>query len=165
MSARQETNSDHFDLLPFIAILMCTLGCLLLVTMSIAAISVGPSKTMGWIPVFDKTSQHPKPVLVEWDGTTVVIHMPDTPLPIKAPFDGEASMKTDTPVIGPELQKFIDWMAAHKNANYYAIIAVRPSGFATFIGLREVFRKNDIHIGYEPAEQSRNITLLPGEVR
>ena len=37
----QLAEQDHFDLLPFIAIMMCLPGTLLLVTMSMAAINIG----------------------------------------------------------------------------------------------------------------------------
>ena len=39
---RTRKSADHFDMLPFIAILMCTLGTLLLVTLSMAAVNLGP---------------------------------------------------------------------------------------------------------------------------
>ena len=41
MALRGSQQEDHFDLLPFIAILMCVLGTELLVTMSMAALSLG----------------------------------------------------------------------------------------------------------------------------
>lgn len=34
-------SEDHFDLLPYIAILMCVMACLLLVTMGLASTSLG----------------------------------------------------------------------------------------------------------------------------
>jgi hypothetical protein len=73
VSAHQFQDKDHFDLLPFIAILMCTLGCLLFVTLSVAALSIGPGRGEGWVP--DKAEGTQKtPVLVEWDGTVAVLH-------------------------------------------------------------------------------------------
>lgn len=80
MRARQgeDFSRDHFDLLPFINILMCTLGCLLLVTLSIAALSLGPSAGEGWIASQrDSTpATRKQPVLIEWDGTAVSAHLP-----------------------------------------------------------------------------------------
>src|SRR5437870_2742034 len=72
---REDLSKDHFDLLPFIAILMCTLGCLLLVTMSMAAISIGPGAGEGWIPVRDWFPGAMIPILIEWDGSTAVFHL------------------------------------------------------------------------------------------
>jgi hypothetical protein len=37
----QSAEQDHFDLLPFIGIMMCLLGALLLVTMCMGAINIG----------------------------------------------------------------------------------------------------------------------------
>jgi hypothetical protein len=83
---------DHFDLLPFIAILMCVLGCLLLVTLSMAAVCVGVGAGEGWTPVANPQTPITRPgagregipgsdpvankipILIEWDGTTAIIH-------------------------------------------------------------------------------------------
>ena len=48
---------DHFDPLPFIAIMMCLPGTLLLVTMSMAAIDVGAGE--GWVPTPDRDARPP----------------------------------------------------------------------------------------------------------
>ncbi len=40
METDGDYGTDHFDLLPFIAVLLCVMGCLLLVTISTSAVSV-----------------------------------------------------------------------------------------------------------------------------
>src|ERR1044072_1549402 len=65
--------SEHFDMLPFIGLLVCILGVLLFVTLSVAAIALGPNVTEGWLPI-DAQVRNKIPVLVEWDGKTAVIH-------------------------------------------------------------------------------------------
>lgn len=92
MAETRETSADHFDLLPFIAILMCVLGCLLLVTLCMAAISLGAGVAERWTPVAatgQATSGRPatgpvaasaavapkKPILVEWDGDQAIFHL------------------------------------------------------------------------------------------
>jgi hypothetical protein len=45
---RESAEQDHFDLLPFIAIMMCLLGTLLLVTITIAVINIGIGAGEGW---------------------------------------------------------------------------------------------------------------------
>src|SRR5271169_180348 len=68
----QSEEQDHFDLLPFIGIMMCLLGTLLLVTMCMAAINVGAGAREGWVPQPDPNAKIP--VLIEWDGTYAVWH-------------------------------------------------------------------------------------------
>ncbi len=40
-------------MLPFIGLLMCVLGVLLFVTLSVAALAVGPNVAEGWLPEKD----------------------------------------------------------------------------------------------------------------
>ncbi len=47
---QSDMDSDHFDLLPFISILMCVLGCLLLVTISMASLTMGLDAGEAWLP-------------------------------------------------------------------------------------------------------------------
>ncbi len=165
MRGNNDRHADHFDLLPFIAILMCTLGCLLLVTLSMAAISVGPSKTEGWIPIYDKTAKHPKkPILVEWDGSQLVVHTIDDRI-ITGPFDASATSDSGgTPSFSPELQSFMDWIVANKD-HYYVLLAVRPSGFGHIHTVHDAFTNRGLDIGMEPVDQARPIKLLAGETQ
>ena len=171
----QDENKDHFDLLPFIAILMCVLGCLLLVTMSIAALSIGPGVGEGWIPAQGTKDTAKIPRMIEWDGQNAVFHL-----------DGgrKASVKYDASNIfsftlpdntritlpstsssvkegdGPSLDELLGDLVKDKNT-HYALIAVRPSGFESFIRFAYLFRSRDIQIGYEPIEQEKSVRLLP----
>ena len=70
----EDYSKDHFDLLPFIAILMCMLGCLLLVTISIAALSMGPGADEGWMLLRDSQDSSKESILIESDGATPIIH-------------------------------------------------------------------------------------------
>lgn len=161
MRFRREQGSDHFDLLPFIAILMCTLGCLLFVTLSVAAMSLGPERGEGWIPVYGDTGFKKTPVLLEWDGDSVVIHQVDGKT-VTAAFDIEAFDKSPDENIAPfapHLQPFMTWLYHHKDT-YYPLIAIRPSGFKTMRGLLHIFTYRNINVGYEPLGQKRAIKLL-----
>lgn len=162
MRHNREDGGDHFDLLPFIAILMCTLGCLLLVTLSVASISIGATQGEGWIPVYDKHSAAKlKPILVEWDGKDLILH-PQDGKPIKTAYAAnQVSLASDSKSLSPELKTFIDWMVSHKATNY-VLVAVRPSAFGSVYPLLDEFRSKDIGVGYEPVEQHREIHLLEG---
>jgi hypothetical protein len=162
--------SDHFDLLPFIAILLCALGCLLLVTISVAAISLGIGSNEVWIPVGGGAASKTKKtaLLCEWDGSTATFHENRARLSLtwKPPKTQEITLGGQTFVIpdehqsdpNPELNRKIEAIKARKDS-LYVLFAVRPSGFATFNRFSSEFRRADITIGYEPLGQSRPLEL------
>ena len=134
-------------MLPFISILMCTLGCLLLVTMSMAMINIGPAVGEGWrLEETSSAGTRKKPVLVEWDGKTAVIHRDDR----------AAAVPGDT--IPFSILKDFE----NKRDSEYVLIAVRPTGFENFNQFTEQFRKLNISVGYEPIAQSRRVRLIEG---
>src|SRR5438876_743227 len=113
---KKDQGKDHFDLLPFIAILMCVLGSLLLVTMSIAALSIGPSLGEGWIPKRDQNMASKTPILIEWDGTTATVHSQGrkvqfkwTYSPRRIEIDGTwYNLGQSNEEYDPELKKLLD---------------------------------------------------------
>ena len=166
MDTRGNTaGQDHFDLLPFIAILMSVLGCLLLVTLSIAALSVGPGVGEGWVPDGDGclAAGSRKPVLVEWDGLKGVVHVDGG----KRSFDwSEETTRWMAPPHGPstgqqssDVSEFVELME-DRRTTHYVLFAVRPSGFGNFNQLAHRFRTRDIVVGYEPIEQDKPIRLI-----
>lgn len=64
MSVRKNSSDEHFDLLPFIGLLMCVLGVLLFVTLSVAALALGPNASEGWLPL-EADNKKKTPILVE----------------------------------------------------------------------------------------------------
>jgi hypothetical protein len=161
MSARRESGKDHFDLLPFIAILMCVLGCLLLVTMSIAAISIGPGLGEGWIPgESDRDSSSKIPVLIEWDGKMAVVHRNGARQELAWATPKGNDVDPPEASVRAEFDAFLQDMA-RKRATHYALIAVRPSGFENFARFAYEFRRNDITLGSEPIDQNKPVRLLP----
>src|SRR3990170_3655483 len=69
--------TDHFDLLPYISILMCTLGTLLLMTVSMTAINLGPGVGIGIVQAVDTNNMTKLAVLIEWDGHMATVHQGD----------------------------------------------------------------------------------------
>lgn len=135
-------DAEHFDLLPLITMLVCTLGCLLLVTMGTAALGLGPDVDEGWAPEQEKHEDNSKvPILIEWDGETLVVHLGKVATTLDLNEHGDA---------------FLGRFEGHSDA-YYAFFAVRPSGFDTFNSLAQVFREREIEVGYEPLNQDRAV--------
>ena len=145
----KSTTSEHFDMLPFIGLLMCVLGVLLFVTLSVAALALGPNVKEGWLPI--QSSDHNKtPVLLEWDGKNAVIHRGNQLSSIEAFAGGKNK---------PELSNFITEMVAKRNT-HYVLFAVRPSGFENFQVLADRFREKRVDVGYEPIPQDKKVRLL-----
>ena len=149
-----EATSDHFDLLPFISILMCVLGCLLLVTISMSAISIGAGAAESWTPqalgVEGKVAPPKEPILVEWDGKIATFQLP------KRSVRGEWSEAS--PKGNPAFQGALKTAVLRKDRSYL-MVAARPSGFATLLPLLDVLRESGLEVGYEPVEQARAVTL------
>jgi hypothetical protein len=148
------TTTDHFDLLPFISILMCVLGCLLLVTISMSAISMGAGATEAWtthgLGAAGKTAPAKEPILVDWDGKIARFQLEDREL------TGEWSAENPD---GNRVFQGALRIATSKKASSYLLVAVRPSGFATLVPLLDVLRTTGLDVGYEPVEQGRAVSL------
>jgi hypothetical protein len=168
-SRARSFEQDHFDLLPFINILMCILGLLLLIALSFAGLTLREAPEV-WSPCTGESasseSQIPctrggfrrMPVLVEWDGKLILIHMPHgltCTVPPKLQRTGVNCPAELDALPYAELLRYFEARAR----THYALIAVRPSGFDDFDSFADMFRSRKIGIGFEPIEQQRKIRL------
>jgi hypothetical protein len=147
----RNSSSEHFDLLPFIGLLMCVLGVLLFVTLSVAALALGPNAKEGWLPL-DAQNSGKTPILLEWDGESAAIHNGNQLKTIKAFLDPKGKNT-------PELLSFVKEMTTRRNT-HYVLFAVRPSGFKNFQLLADEFREKKVDVGYEPIPQDKKVRLL-----
>jgi len=158
-------NSDHFDLLPFIAILMCLLGALLLITMGMTAINLGPGANEGWTVISDSLANK-TPVLIEWDGDNAIIHQADSVKNAKWTAStqkifnkkGKLIQISDSLSLDPVLWTAIQDLQHNRNSKF-VLFAVRPSGFHNFTLFAEEFRNRDIEIAKEPIEQNKKVRI------
>ena len=170
MANTQSAEQDHFDLLPFIAIMMCLLGTLLLVTMSMAAINVGAGAGEGWVPEPDPGSK--TPVLIEWDGKYATWHSESGLVRLEENFVdyehiGHAWYRIDqlgrsTRVAMPQsspIDPLIDYMETRR-MTHYALFAIRPSGFKSFRRFSLRFEDRHIEVGSEPIDQGKAVRLV-----
>lgn len=148
---RQRAMGMGFDLFPFLSILACVLGCLLLVVMVTVALSVGPGAAQ--IIEIEGTSDK-TPVVIEWDGTSVVLH------PEKLRVSAAAALAKDGRNDSP-FGKLLDRLVAKKKESYVFVL-VRPSGFDNFDAIRAAVVRRELDIGYEPVEQHRVIGVAEG---
>jgi biopolymer transport protein ExbD len=157
MTSKQGNGHDHFDMLPFIALMMIVLATLLFITMTMAAINVGAGVAEGWIPT--ASAGNPKiPILAEWDGEALIIHKPSGQERIFIGQETRQWFNSDLGFKREELGTFIQEMTDNKDT-HYVLFAVRPSGFGNFQMLASLFRKKDVSIGYEPLDQGKSVRL------
>ena len=83
---------------------MCVLGVLLFVTLSVAALAIGPNVKEGWLPI-DAQQRKKIPILLEWDGQSAVIHAEDQSKLVQTFLDSDNKNT-------PELSTFLTAMAA-----------------------------------------------------
>lgn len=130
---------------------MCVLAVLLFVTLSVAALAIGPNVKEGWLPI---AAQDRKkiPILLEWDGKTAVIHA-ENQLKLTQAFLDPDDKNT------PEFSTFLTQMIA-KRKTHYVLFALRPSGFKNFQVVADQFRDKKVDVGYEPIPADKNVRLL-----
>ncbi len=122
--------------------MMCLLGTLLLVTMSMAAINVGAGSGEGWVP--EASADAKIPVLIEWDGVHAIWH-------------SDNGYRDLNPLA---LAPLMEYLETHRKT-HYALFAVRPSGFGTFRKFAAKFENRYLEVGFEPIEQGKPVRLLP----
>lgn len=170
---RARKSADHFDMLPFIAILMCTLGTLLLVTLSMAAVNLGPGAGEEWIPSPDSSRKTKIPVLFQWDGKVLSVQREKKTIRIEIPLElyiqarsGSEEEKAFKEQMDSGFSRLasevLDDLELHRET-HYALFAIRPSGFSSFGNFRSHFQDRKISLGKEPIDQGKPVKLAEEE--
>jgi hypothetical protein len=145
--ARREVTRIGFDLFPFLSILSCVLGSLLLVVMAVVALCVGVTPEIWEIEGY----QSKRPAVLEWDGASVVLHPGRVRVAAGAALQNQGVNNSPFGLLLREVE-------ADKGRRY-VFVAVRPSGFASFSSLRTAVIKRGIDIGSAPLDQYRPFEL------
>ena len=149
---------DHFDLLPFIALMMIVLATLLFITMAMTAINVGAGAAEVWVPSATPDGDTKIPILAEWDGVNLIIQKRAGHERITLGKEVRRWWNSDREFRSVELRSFLTEMIGDKET-HYILFAVRPSGFGNFQTLASEFRKRGVSVGYEPIEQGKVVRL------
>jgi len=137
-----------FDLFPFLGILMCLLACLLLIMITMVAMSVGPCITEIWVVEGNSTKM---PTMVEWNGTEIVIYPEKTIVPANIALENlDEEGGTNDSAFGELLVE-----VKESGDERYIYFAVRPSGFHNFTDVLAYVKNYGVSVGYEPVEQNR----------
>ena len=158
--ARSELNQeqDHFDLLPFIALMMTVLAILLFITMAMAAINMGVGAAEGWIPAKGADALAKTPILVEWDGDSLTIQRPSGHQKISIGPAPRRWWNNSGDLHNSHLRHFLSELV-DKRDTHYVLFAVRPSGFEYFQTLVSAFREENVSVGFEPVHQETRVQL------
>jgi len=162
------TSSDHFDLLPFVAILMCTLGCLLFITLSVVSLT-----KPGTVIKINRGKQKKQPVLIFWSERVTAIQNGSQEKIIRWDDATWHKMETESlpnaasPAIPLELQNTLAEIGRHSDTSF-AFFAVRPSGFKSFETMRRLCKQLHLDIGFYPVDETGKVTVMynsPGETK
>jgi hypothetical protein len=127
------------------------------------------------VPSNDRGPLAKTPILLEWDGETLTAHWPEATRAraryvrsirlggktyrIKEGADGQASLDEVEEGSDADWDRILERIDGLKRS-HYALFAVRPSGFGSFLTMAQQFREREIEIGYEPIDQAKPVRLL-----
>ena len=136
------------DLFPFLSILACTIGTLILLIIVMTLQSLGNSRS---VTILARTEggqpQQKQPRYVECQAGGIMIHPQGT-------FVASASLSNPQSPLATLLQR----LARHKDREYL-IVVVRPQGIDVFKQLRALVENRGIDLGYEPLEAGWRLNL------
>lgn len=182
MARLKVSNGQPVSLFPMFNILVCTLGCLILIVGTVTAFSLGPGRTISInVGGSNKESHHKMPTYIEWDGKAIVIHPERNRIPLleinlsdKELKDLSANTSSTEAFISAakrrqhskimtqvERTPFEDLLQRihRKRDSEYLVIMIRPSGFDTLVSLRNFILEKGVDVGYEPIEQNWNLRV------
>jgi hypothetical protein len=170
-------------LFPILSVLVCLLGTLILMMGAVTSVSLGPGRTVLINVTGASSPRRKQPTYLEWDGTALTVHPSRTRVPIDVegtdlsqaeisdllrrhsgvddvmPFYWAAvDAKYGAQIAATPLAQLLDEVAAEASGRYL-VVFVRPSGFASFVHVRNFLIRRHIDIGYEPIEQGYRVRV------
>ncbi len=167
----KKDRSVYFEisLLPFLNVMLCTLGIFVLISGTVLGFSMQVSRiTVTDVNLVEEdTSDGRDPQYFIWDGEIVTTLPQQIGIELYIPqFDNLGGggidrhvRSVDRAVRGSEFQRILNCIA-RKGTDRYAVFLVRPSGFKNFVVLREYVISTGTAIGYEAVGQHWKINAL-----
>jgi hypothetical protein len=138
------------ELFPFLAVLACMLGTLILVVIIVSSSVLGTRRAITLV-ARDAQGQNLelKPNYVEVRGDGVLLHPSQEFVP-------EAEIRRAGTPLSQLLQR-----VSQERQREYIIVAVRPDGFELFDVVRSQVERRGIKIGYEPIDTEWTLRIRP----
>ncbi|WP_017293867.1 hypothetical protein [Geminocystis herdmanii] len=142
MRRRSKSNKVELELFPFLSVLACTIGSLILLIIVVSTETLNDNPEVTIIAKSEGGfNQKKQPRYIECKEDGIVIYPSQ-----------EFVSKNEMNKPNSKLAKFIKEIKQNKDKEYI-IVAVRPSGIEVFDTLRDIIMKEEIDIGYEPIEE------------
>ncbi|MEA5511917.1 hypothetical protein VB715_19265 [Crocosphaera sp. UHCC 0190] len=142
-------SSLEVELFPFLSILACTIGTLILLIIVLTTQLLQNERKVTIIAKTETTGENqgkiPKYIECREDG--VLLH-PSQVFVAKSEINNERS----------PLNKLIKEVRKNRHKQYL-IVALRPDGIEVFQKIRDMVEKQGIDIGYEPIDQNWKLTI------
>lgn len=143
MRRRSVSKANHaqIELFPFLSILACTIGTLILLIIVLTTQSLGQQEVAIVAKEEGKGFNNKKiPRYIECRETGVILHPSEELIPISQ------LQQPNSP-----LKKLIAEIKAKRDREYL-IVALRPNAIDVFYQVREMVQQENIDIGYEPID-------------
>lgn len=142
MRRRSKSNKIVLELFPFLSVLACTIGSLILLIIVVSTETLNDNPEVTIIARSEGgENQKKQPRYIECKEDGIVIYPSQ-----------EFVSKTEMKKPNSKLADFIKEVKKNKDKEYI-IVAVRPSGIEVFDTLRDIIMEEEIDIGYEPIEE------------
>ncbi len=151
MSRQSRSKNIEMELFPFLSILACTIGTLILLIIVITAQNLGGSQEVIIVAAEreNEKGQNTKltPRYIESQQEGIIIY------PQREFIPQHQLDKTN-----PKLNQLLSEIKKNKD-NEYLIVAVRPDSIQVFKKLRDLIENEGIQIGYEPLEKGWELKI------
>lgn len=152
MRQRPSPQRTELELFPFLSVLACTIGTLILLIIVISTETLESSSQVTIVAENQDGQNFSKtPRYIECQEDGVIIY----------PSEIFVSENELTKRASP-LMQLIDEVEANRDQQY-VIVIVRPKGIEVFYQVRDVIEERDIDIGYEPIDEGLQLKLQSEE--
>ncbi|MGF1541130.1 MAG: hypothetical protein ACFCU5_11885 [Pleurocapsa sp.] len=147
MHDRSNSPSAEIELFPFLSVLFCTIGTLILIIILLVVQASASNKKVNIIAKNDSSiNQNKTPRYIECQSDGVIIHPTEEFISIE-----------DINQTNSIFDTFLSEIKAQETE--YLIIAIRPDGVEIFQEIRELIESEGIDIGYEPIDQDWELKI------
>lgn len=149
MHRRSTSSTQDIELFPFLSVLFCTIGTLILIVILLVVQASASNKKVNIIARNDGSINATKtPRYIECRSEGVVIYPSKKYIPVEN--------------LNDPYSPFDDYLYEIEEAvGEYLIVAIRPDGVEVFQTVREIAESRGIDIGYEPFDADWELNIKP----